>query len=1033
MKKQAAPAGAPGALDHAGVEPRNGYLPPRARVTRMTRDTPRFWAAAPPVPALTDPSGESVTNRAVIRLAFDGERLHADVRVRELNPVLRPDWGPGSNRFWEQDHIEIRFLPDSRHDLNQVQLIVAADGRVWDNRGAWAKPGVVRSVGKRLRGGWAVRLAVPYEALGVAPPVSGDRWRGIVGHTRWGGGGLDIACSGATELGYPQADRFGEWLFGEPLESVFLESVGEGGLVVVNRSRTPVRGVLRLAMERGGRTAQSETRNQRLAPGRTRIPFSPSAVFPLFDRYSFGWKGEGELESDWGAVSLRGALPQLRRAAGAQARPGLLFDAEGIAAIRAKMKREPFLSERGRFSVPPGDLTGTGLPGPDEPVSMAITKSCMNWFRVAKETMLRDGEGKRKPAAAYLWERQSEAAKAAWRGIVKTVQPTHGDLEVLIAELNGLLARRDFYNAAAFADVHLPAEGRELLARGVEALRDDEVFRLNRIVLQSTVECIGAFRMDLVMKPGELWGRWLVTGDDRLIATATRAVRAALRLTIMDHQIHLHEGMAAGSLALAYDSFYPRLGRADRVVWRQLLMRFVALYLETARRRAWTVTTIANANPVGNGGCGLAALALLRERPREAGEALGFARRYIRIWLDYCSGPSSGNTEGAQYWQYGMENFLRFARALERVTGSDDGLLAHPAVANAMNMIRVGLCNDGALHGVNDTVPMPIGGAIGWFLAGRTGDRFGLWYGDHALRWLRARQAAGRPVAYDISLTDMLLNRPAVAPARRQPPLPEAFMLPDIQYGILRSGTAFDCRWTAGLKGSRPPYTHHNQRDTGAVFIELRGERLLIDPGYYKPEPEDHSLPLIDGKGPVQPAGWTGTITACGKRGPLRWLSVDATAAYGGAAERVVRHLVLAGDEGVVLLDDIVAAGKVTARYTCGGVTRPRGAQGVDISGTKARLRMELLGRAEARPVLEPERSLHDSHWGYHFADCLLFPVTAEYAADVKSPLVTVFLDETDGKKGACKVERKDDRLTVRLPGGARVCFAFEGGVWQLR
>jgi hypothetical protein len=94
---------------------------------------------------------------------------------------------------------------------------------------------------------------------------------------------------------------------------------------------------------------------------------------------------------------------------------------------------------------------------------------------------------------------------------------------------------------------------------------------------------------------------------------------------------------------------------------------------------------------------------------------------------------------------------------------------------------------------------------------------------------------------------------------------------------------------------------------------------------------------------------------------------------------------------------------------------------------------MELLGRAEARPVLEPERSLHDSHWGYHFADCLLFPVTAGYMAEEKSPLVTVFLDETDGKKGACKVERKDDRLTVRLPGGARVCFAFEGGVWQLR
>ncbi len=1010
------------AADHAGVDPRNGFLPPRARVTRLIRDTTAAWAAVPPVPALTDPSGEAILiGRAAIRLAYDQDRLYVRARIRERQPVIRPEWGPGSNHFWEQDHVEIRFLRDPRHDLDQLQFIITLDGRVWDNQGLWKKGELLRCDGHRNSDGWLVQLAVPFAAAGLPLPVSGDIWRGIVAHTRWGSGRLDMACSSATELGFSQAERFGEWVFSGPPESVLMESVTKTCLCVVNRSRQPVRAAIVFSPH--------HVRTLRLTPGANRITLSLMPKFPGFTRYSFGIKGAPE----WGSVALCGPLPPLRLTGRSALRPSLLFDAGELQAIRAKMEFEPFRSERARFNLAPADLSGAGVPSPDDPVSFAITRDCMNWFRVAKETMLRDGEGKRNSAAAYLWGRQSEQARKAWRAIVKSVKPAEVDQDVLIRELNRLLARRDFYNPRAFADVHLPEEGRELLGRGMSALREDEVIRLNRMILQSAVECIGAYRMDLVSKPGDLWGKWLVTGDNRLIATATRAVRAALRLTIMDHQVHLHEGVAAGSVALAYDSFHPHLSVAERKDWQSLLLRFLRLYLETARSRGWTLTTIANANPVGNGGCGLAALALLRECPGVAKQTLDYVRRYIRLWLDYCQGADGGNTEGVQYWQYGMENFLRFARALERVTGSDDGLLGHPAVTQALNMIRVSLCNDGALHGVNDTIPMPVGGPIAWFLAARTGDPLGLWYGDHALKWLRARQKAGKPIAYDISLLDLLLNRPAVAAPGRQPPLPVSFMMEDIQVGILRSGKAFNCRWTAGLKGSRPPYTHHNQRDTGSLFVDLRGERLLMDPGYYKPEPGDHALPLIGGKGPVQPQAWTGVLTSCGARGSFRWLSVDATAAYGGSARRVERHLVMVGNEGLVLLDDIEADAHVTAQYTCGGIIG-RGSRGrsVTVKGDKARLRMDLLTRIDARLVVHPERSLHDVHWGYHFADGRLFPVTVDYIAEGSDPLVTVFLDVTVGAPGTCRLEKAKNRLIVRLPSGTPVSFERQENSWSL-
>jgi hypothetical protein len=53
--------------------------------------------------------------------------------------------------------------------------------------------------------------------------------------------------------------------------------------------------------------------------------------------------------------------------------------------------------------------------------------------------------------------------------------------------------------------------------------------------------------------------------------------------------------------------------------------------------------------------------------------------------LDYANGADGGNTEGPQYWQYGMENFLRFAVALD-ATVSYDGV-ARPA-ASTMAAVR---------------------------------------------------------------------------------------------------------------------------------------------------------------------------------------------------------------------------------------------------------------------------------------------------------------------------------------------------------
>jgi ABC-type transport system involved in multi-copper enzyme maturation permease subunit len=58
-------------------------------------------------------------------------------------------------------------------------------------------------------------------------------------------------------------------------------------------------------------------------------------------------------------------------------------------------------------------------------------------------------------------------------------------LETLIDELNGILADPTFYEPAAWRDAELADEARELLARGVGRLNEDEVVRFNRLLLKA--------------------------------------------------------------------------------------------------------------------------------------------------------------------------------------------------------------------------------------------------------------------------------------------------------------------------------------------------------------------------------------------------------------------------------------------------------------------------------------------------------------------------------------------------------------------
>lgn len=1048
---------------HAGLDPRHGFLPPRLRVERLREDAGEHaWAAVPTVPLFADLAGERVCVRPPrVRLAHDGRALHVRVEVDDPTPVVRRDTPPGHPNFWRQDHVEVRLAPDPTADLDQSQFILTADGRLAANRNGGPIPQAeaLRAGGRRTDTGWRAWMGIPFEVVGCGAPRFPWTLRGLVALCRWSGVAPDIVCMTPAVLGFSHSERFAELLLSNEVNAVRLDGVtfAAGPLrsgpqpVQLQVLRTAGRdgdGTLKVLCETGATATPdaSEWRTARwelpvkpggsLSPVPARATVELSLQRPRYTRFGVWWNAPDGSVRELGAVTLRAAPSPLPENAGKRGHPSLFFDAEGMRALREKAQRAFYIPLTQGWRKPFPENGDDPLPDPDDVRVFNITRSCLHWFRVAKETMLRDGAGGKRPAAARIWSLLPPEAQAAFRDVAASVVPSEDQFAVLLPAMNALLRKRDLYEPTAFAEVRLPAVALESLERGWDALSDFERARLNRALLQSAIECFGAFQLGLVRDAGDCAGPWLLSGDARWIGRATRRLEIADRCMIPGPQTHLHEGMLGAQLAFAYDLFFPHLTHTQRNVWRRVMARFLQLYLDTARASAWTVTTIANANPVGNGGSGLLALALLDDFPSAAREARDHARRNVRVWLDYCTGADGGNTEGAQYWQYGLENFLLFAVALERLLGHDDGLLAHPSVRRSMAMLHSGLTNDGALHGVNDTVPMPIGATTAWFMASRYGDRFGQWYGDHAVRWLAARQAAGKPIAYPPDPLRTLLFRAEVPEASEAPPLPTAVWLRDVQVATLRSAPRWDATLVAGLKGSRPPYTHHNQADTGSLWLDVRGERLLIDPGYYKPAGSDHGLPVVGGRSPVVPAAFVGRILRCEEAGELRVAVCDSSAAYGVEGWRVVRHLVLAGSRALVVLDDIVAEedgkpAEVESLFQCGGPVRSAGAGAVRVQGREASLRLRFHApHGGSLVTLHPERNLHDSHWGYHFADCRWFPVSVRYRA--AGPLVAILADETDASVGPWRVRRTEDRITVTLGSSFRIPFRRTSDGWHV-
>lgn len=557
-------------------------------------------------------------------------------------------------------------------------------------------------------------------------------------------------------------------------------------------------------------------------------------------------------------------------------------------------------------------------------------------------------------------------------------------------------------------------------------------------------------------RTGEHLWAYLLTGDQKFRRLPLQwAEKESSRTDFSDEWI----GFKVIQMSVIYDTLYRELEADARAKMKGYLER--ALKAHQKKMSSWFYNNPSNTVPSQGGAAGMAALALYFDSP-EAAKAVEATRGKLATYAARCFSPDGGYIEGTLYWSFGGSFYLAFAHADRNTTGNDR-LLKARHLDKQHRFAETMLGGDGQFMAFNDSQP--------WLSAWPVLVDLGRRYENELMLWLADRMAAieaGKIDAPDVHvghnyppLTWVMMSQSDPGPARKAerpfPGVPTLTHLERMQWGVMRSSGDYIPDLVVGVKGSQGTLSHHGQKDLGSFVLYAGGEMMLLDPGYYQGRASDHTLPLINGKGP----GKSGSqIAEAWERGTWRVMVIDSSLGYRRLAERVRRTLVMHDDRAVVVLDDVVAgdgaikednamgrwnpppidadpkAVDATAQYQTAHKPRVDAETGrVTIGGNNGSLSLWTFG-----PRLEFSVTARDFGKSWQFKKLARrgkyawHTLAGRYTLDPDNPLITVLIPgPKEDQPKPPTVERDGRSILVTLPDGAELAFRkVDDGRWNL-
>jgi hypothetical protein len=505
------------------------------------------------------------------------------------------------------------------------------------------------------------------------------------------------------------------------------------------------------------------------------------------------------------------------------------------------------------------------------------------------------------------------------------------------------------------------------------------------------------------------------------------------RYNFNQHESEFYVTNLGAAAAFAYDWLWPELSPEERRRYGEFLDQF----LQLRAKPSWSWTN--NIGATYFAGTGLVALARLDENPKARpllAECLGRIKNdfYPKSILPH---PDSGYPEGPLYRTFALQWVLAYMDVYQRVTGDTrHGLLDPPFFRNSPRYIETLLGGDGVWVTFNDCQPQLYGGAWSAYLGAHYNQPLLRWFADYVLSQSDrpgteiVRHEEGPP--YTVFAFLWRDDKEAEFPG-----LPTLSILPSLNNGCLRSDRTVRPGLMIAVRGRGADEHGHNQSDTGSFVLYSRGENFLIDPGYYQPAAESHSLLLVDGLAPT--SGKTAPLEGL-EENDVRCLAVDATAAYAGRPgnmpQRVRRLFTLVGQQAAIIVDDVVpgkdAPGNVTTLWQA--AFKPEmlpNQRGAIIEGKQGRLWLGTFGPDLSLTVEGPKD--FGRSWVYNDMASrgvvAWHTLKATYTAAAYKPLVTVLVP-LDPKQPAPKpaVSFRGQELTVNL--GRTIHFYNNGNGW---
>ncbi len=509
------------------------------------------------------------------------------------------------------------------------------------------------------------------------------------------------------------------------------------------------------------------------------------------------------------------------------------------------------------------------------------------------------------------------------------------------------------------------------------------------------------------------WG-YLLTGED----VYRKRMIEWMRFFVMDRKFGEWYYRDAKLTALGYDLVADELDPAFRAPVQEYLLAALDHYVEHDMPGSWFADNPTSNNPMVNSAA--VVLALMFDHARhDADRILAEAKRNAARYIDVAFSPDGAWTEGMSWAAAGLADYFELARLLAQHR-DDRTLLGRKRLARATRMYELMTVSQDELITYNNMHHGMKGAAPAAHLDARTDTPLLRWVADAAVAHV------GPGNAHELGLA-MMWRSDKPAPDT-EPDLPVLARLDDVNWVTMRSHGRVNAPLLVGLKGMQNgPQPYHQQTDPASFTLYNAGEPLVLDPGWGQSRAEQHSIPLIDGRGPDR---WGAAITDTLSHGPWRAAVVDATDAYhwSTGARRMRRTVVMHREGAVVVFDDIAPArdkpNKVRWNLQTPAAELAEGSL-IKVVGRTVAMTARLFGPAVEISTRKQKRKYRKTQW---------YTVSADYTAAPERPLVTVIRvgQDTNAPEVNADVTYQPDRITVALGERGKLTFRQINAGWGL-